>query len=189
MLPQQSIPIHSARGQLPGKEILPSGIPRKFLVFSFFLFLSALLIYFGLSVGYKTFLDSEISGLERDIDELRFQIDIEQQENLIRFFSQVNNMQEILDDHVVISNMFPILEANTHSRVEYTGMKVVVIERKIIIEGIAESFDALVSQLTIYEAVAQIERAVLESADRSGSVVNFKVSLTVVPELFEFAEL
>jgi len=187
MPPQQSIPIHRARGQLPGKEILPSGIPRKFLTFSFFLFLATLLIYFGLSAGYKSFLNSEISGLEGGIDELRFQIDAEQQENLVRFFSQVNNVQEILDDHVVVSNMFPILEANTHSRVAYTGMDVVVVERKIVIEGIAESFDALVSQLTIYEAVVQIERAVLESAERSGGVVSFKVSLTVVPELFEFA--
>ena len=187
MSPQQSIPIHRARGQLPGKEILPSGIPRKFLTFSFFLFLATLLIYFGLSVGYKSFLNSEISGLEENIDELRFQTSAEQQENLVIFFSQVNNMQEILDNHVIVSNLFPILEASTHSRVVYTGMDVFVVERKIVIEGIAESFDALVSQLTIYETVAQIERAVLESAERSGSVVSFKVSLTVVPELFEFA--
>ena len=188
MPPQQSIPIRSARSRLPGKEILPSGVPRKFLTFSFFLLLSMLLVYFGLSAGYRTFLNSEILKLEGDIDELRFQIDVEQQENLVKFFSQINNMQEILDDHVVISNMFPVLEANTHERVVYTNMNVVVVERKIIIEGIAESFDVLVSQLTIYENTSQIQRTVLESADRAGSIVNFKVSLTVVPELFEFID-
>ena len=186
MPPQQSISIHGTRGQLPGKEVLPSGVPRKFLTFSFFLFLSMLLIYFGLSVGYQTFLNSEIAGLEEDIETLRFQNSVEQQENLVRFFSQINNVQEILGDHVVISNMFPILEANTHSRVVYTRMEVSVVERKIVIEGIAESFDALVAQLTIYEDVPEIQRAVLESADRRAGVVEFKVSLVVVPELFGF---
>ena len=189
MPPQQSIPIRRARGQLPGKEVLPSGVPRKLLTFGFFLFLSTLLVYVGLSAGYRSFLESEISVLEENIDELRFTIDIDEQENLVRFFSQINNVKEILDNHVITSSLFPILEANTHSRVAYTGIEIAVVERRVTIEGIAESFDALVSQLTIYEAAPPIERVILESAERSGSVVNFKISLTFVPEVFRFVEL
>lgn len=178
--------IRRVRNQIPGEEILPSGTPLKFLTFSFFLFLASILVYVGLSVGYRTFLNSEISKLEESIDELRFQISVDQQENLVKFFSQVSNVEDLLNDHVVTSNLFPILQDSTHSKVAYSGMDVSVDNRKVLIDGVAETFDALVSQLTIYESVPEIERIVLESSSRTGGVINFKVELTMVAEAFEF---
>lgn len=186
MPPQQSIQIRRARNQIPGREILPSGTPLKFLTFSFFLFLVSILAYIGLSVGYKAFLSNEVSKLEESIDELRFQISVDQQENLLRFLSQVNNVEDLLGEHVATSNLFPILENNTHSKVAYAGINVSVADRKILIDGVAETFDALVSQLTIYESVPEIERIVLQSSNRAGGVINFKVELTMVAEAFGF---
>jgi len=186
MPPQQPTPIRRARSQIPGREILPSGTPLKFLTFSFFLFLASVLAYIGLSVGYKTFLNSEISKLEESIDELRFQISVEQQDNLVKFFSQVSNVEDLLGDHVITSNLFPILQDNTHSRVAYSDIDVSVADRKVAIDGVAETFDALVSQLTIYEATPEVERIVLRSADRAGGVIDFKIELTMVAEVFEF---
>jgi len=180
------MPIRRARSQIPGREILPSGTPLKFLTFSFFLFLVSILAHIGLSAGYKVFLNNEISKLEESVDELRFQISVEQQENLVGFFSQVSNVEDLLGDHVVTSGLFPILEDNIHSKVAYEGIDVSVADRKVSINGVAETFDALVSQLTIYEAAPEIERIVLRSSSRSGGIINFKVDLTMVAEVFEF---
>jgi len=180
------MPMRRARSQIPGREILPSGTPLKFLTFSFFLFLTSVLVYVGLSVGYKAFLNNEISKLEESIDELRFQISVDQQENLVKFFSQVSNVKDLLDDHVATSNVFPILESNTHSKVAYEGVNVSVDDRKVLIDGVAETFDALVSQLTIYESVPEIERIILRSSTRTGGIINFKVELTMVEEVFDF---
>lgn len=180
------MPMRRVRSQIPGREILPSGTPLKFLTFSFFLFLVSILAYIGLSVGYKAFLNNEVSKLEKSIDELRFQISVDQQENLLRFFSQVNNVEVLLGDHVVTSNLFPILENNTHSKVAYVSIDVSVADRKILIDGVTETFDVLVSQLTIYESAPEIERIVLESSSRTGDVVNFKVELTMIAEVFGF---
>lgn len=182
-------PTHSVKGQLPGREMLPTGMPRKFLTFSFFLFLATLLIYLGMSAGYKAFLNNEISNLKDDIEELRFQISPDQQDNMVKFFSQVENTKGLLDDHVIASKLFPILEANTHSKVAYKTMAVSVPDNKIEIEGVAESYDALVSQMAIFKAVPQIRNVVLESSERNGDIVKFNIAITVVPELFKFSEL
>jgi len=180
------MPIRRARSQIPGREILPSGTPLKFLTFSFFLFLASVLAYIGLSAGYRTFLNNEISKLEESIDELRFQISVDQQENLVKFFSQVSNVEDLLDNHVATSNVFPILEDNTHSKVAYEGVNVFVDDKRVLIDGVAETFDALVSQLTIYESVPEIERVILRSSTRTGSIINFKVELTMDAEVFDF---
>jgi hypothetical protein len=186
MPPQQFTTVQSTRGLLPGKEILPSGTPRKFLTFSSLLFLATLLIYIGLSAGYKGFLNSEIKNTKEEIEELRFQISADQQDDIVKFFSQVANMEDILDEHVIASKLFPILEESTHSKVAYLSMEVEVPDRKITVDGIAESYDALVSQMAIYESFPQIESVILEESERRGNIVDFKVIITVVPGTFDF---
>jgi len=66
--------LNSSSGRVPGREVLPSGAPRKFLTFSFFLFLLVALTYFGLSVGYKAYLNRDIDKLEGALNDLRFEV-------------------------------------------------------------------------------------------------------------------
>ena len=182
------IPIHSSRMQLPGKEVLPTGTPRKFLAFSFFLFLATILIYIGISAGYRAFLKNEISNLKDNIEELRFQISPDQQDSMVKFFSQVANTKTLLDSHVLASKLFPILESSTQGKVAYTDMDVSVLDNKVELIGVAESYDTLVAQLATYETIPQIRRVVLESSNRKGSVVEFDITMTVAPNLFKFQD-
>ena len=180
--------LNNKSGYIPGKEILPSGVPLKFLAFSFFLFLLTGLIYFGLSVGYKAFLNGEIKNLEASLEELRFEVPLEEQEELVRFFSQVANMKEALDDHIIVSNLFRVLEENTHSQTAFVNMELSTVERKVSLDGITVDYDTLVSQLTIFESVPEIEKVILENSQRNGNVVSFRVTLTVDKDLFDFEE-
>jgi len=178
--------LNNKSGHIPGREVLPSGTPLKFLTFSFFLFLLTALIYFGLTVGYKAFLNGEINNLETSLDELRYEVPPEEQEELIKFFSQVANIKEKLDEHILASNLFKTLEENTHTRAALSNMELSTVENRVSLEGVTEDYDTLVAQLTIFESVPEIEKVILENSQRSGSVVNFRVTLTVSRDLFDF---
>src|SRR3990172_176203 len=119
---QPAIGFGNRTGQVPGREVLPSGAPRKFFTFSFFMFLLVALTYFGLSVGYKAYLNRDIDKLEGALNDLRFEVPQEEQDELVSFFSQVANIKKVLDEHVIASNFFSVLEKNTHSQIAYTNM-------------------------------------------------------------------
>jgi len=178
--------LNNKNGHIPGREVLPSGAPLKFLTFSFFLFLLTLLIYFGLSVGYKAFLNERIDDLEASIEELRFEVPPEEQEELIKFFSQVANTQAALDEHIIGTNLFRMLEENTHTQVAFTNMDLSVVERRVGLDGVTANYDTLVEQLTILESVPEIENVVLENSQRSGAILGFRINITVDRDLFDF---
>jgi len=183
---QQFNPIQSARGQLPGKEILPSGTPRKFITFTFFIFLIAVFFQAGLSYGYKANINREIKKTEKDIEELQFQISADQQDDIIKFFSQISNTKTILNNHIISSNAFPLLEGSAHNKVSYLDMKMSVTNRQIELKGVTESYDTLVSQLAIYETIPEIKNVKLERSQREGDIVSFTVVITVDEKVFKF---
>ncbi len=179
------VPIHSNRPKLP-PDVLPSGAPRRLLFFALAAFLSSLFVYWSISIGYAGYLDRSLQSLRGEVDTLSLQVTLDQQESLISLYSQVNNINELLESHVYVANIFPILENNTHSQVSYITMDVLVPDRRVAISGIAASYDALVSQLAIFEMEPKIERVVLESSSLVVDVLNFKILLTFTPKVFEF---
>lgn len=181
--------LNNKSGHIPGREVLPSGAPLKFLTFSFFIFLLTLLIYFGLSVGYKAFLNDQIKDLDAEIEELRFEVPLEEQDELIMFFSQIVNMQTALDRHIIGSNLFRMLEKNTHAEVAFTNMDLSVAERRVDLDGVTRDYETLVAQLAIFESVPEVERVVLESSQRTGDILRFSVGLTVDGSMFDFNQL
>jgi len=186
---QPAIGFGNRTGQVPGREVLPSGAPRKFFTFSFFMFLLVALTYFGLSVGYKAYLNQEIKKLETSLDELRFEVPEEEQEELIRFFSQVGNIKTVLDKHIITSNVFRFLEQNTHASIAFTDMDLSTTERKISLDGVAANYDALVAQMSILESVPEVERIVLDNSQLNAGAVSFRLTLTVDASVFDFKEI
>lgn len=184
----EPVSLNNVNGRVPGREVLPSGAPKRFLTFSAFILLLTILLYVGLSFGYKAFLNNEIEDLNNSLEELRFEVPPEEQDDLVSFFSQVGNIDEILNDHIITSNLFPILERNTHRQVAYRSMDVSTVENKVTLDGVAANYDALVSQLAIYESVPEIQRVVLNSSQRDAATVNFSVVLTLDKSLFAFEE-
>lgn len=167
------------RAQVPtGKEI-SSGVPRRFLFFSFLLFLISMLVYLGLSFGYKPALNKSIEKLNSDLETLSKKVTQAQQDDLIAVSSQISNIKNLLDDHVLASKLFPLLEANTHKRVAYLSLETNIPEREVIIDGVAGSYDDLVAQLAIYEKADGVEKVLLHGSKLDGKVVNFRVILTV----------
>ena len=184
MDPQRQPIAPSARTMVPPPEVLPSYAPKKFLYFSAFSFLAALLVYIGLAFGYTGFLESSITDLEEEMDTLSRQISPEQQEALARLYSQINNLQMLLGEHVETTGLFAFFEANTDPNTAYASVNVLVESNEINIEGVTDTYESLVSQLAIYEQAPEVNSFLLESSTVSDGVVRFKLNLRMTPDTF-----
>ena len=160
-------------------------MPRRFLTFSITLSLTMLLGYLVLTFGYGPYLKGEINDSKAKLDALGRQVSVEDQEELIRLYSQINNIERLLSSHVLASRVLAFLETNTAKQVTYAGADLSVLDKRLILEGVAASYDELVRQLAAYEQAPEVGRTNLEGSDASGGVVRFKVSLTLEPEVFK----
>ncbi len=163
---------------------LPSGTPRRILIVSAILFLAVFLAYFGLNFGYKVFLKNSIEDLKAEIKTISAQVSPAEQENLVKLYSQINNLQKILVNHNDASPAFLFLETNTQPRVVFNTANLSVPDREMVLEGAAGSYEELAVQLAIFENSPSVERVFLESSQASGNVVRFRIVLELEPQMF-----
>ena len=163
---------------------LPSGTPRRILIVSSILFLAVFLAYLGLDFGYKVFLKNSIEDLKTEVETISAQVSPEEQENLIKLYSQINNLQKVLANHNDASPAFLFLESNTHPRVVFNTANLSLADREVALEGASSSYEDLAAQLAIFEKSSSVERVFLESSQASGSVVRFRVVLELEPKMF-----
>ncbi|MBI2594932.1 MAG: hypothetical protein HYW38_01580 [Candidatus Colwellbacteria bacterium] len=186
MPPQYPNPNSNLSNQLlTAQERIPSGVPRRFLTFSIILFLAMLFGYAVLALGYGPYLKGEINDSKTKLDALGRQISVEDQNELIRLYSQINNIERLLSSHVLASRILAFLETNTAQRVTYTGADLSIPDRRLILDGAAASYDELARQLAAYERAPEVGRTNLEGSEASGGVVRFRVSLILKPEVFK----
>jgi len=184
MPPQYSNP--SLNNQLlTAQERVPSGVPRGFLAFSIVLFLAMLLGYLALAFGYGPYLKGEIKDSKDKKSALEKQVSIEDQEELVRLYSQIKNIDGLLSSHVLASRVLAFLETNTAKQVTYAGADLSVLDKRLILEGVAASYDELVRQLAAYEQAPEVGRTNLEGSETSAGAVRFRVSLILKPEVFK----
>lgn len=170
---------------LTEREKMPSGVPRRFLTFSIFFFAGILLLYLGLAFGYAGFLKGQIEDRKTGLDVLGKKIPVDDQKELIQIYSQINNIQKLLGGHTLTSRTLSFLETATVRQVTYLGTDLSVPDRRLVVDGVAISYDELVKQLAAYERAPEVERVNLETSDISGKVVRFKIHLTLKPEVFK----
>lgn len=166
------------------RERISVGWPWRLMVSMFLVFLISLLIYTGLTFGYKPFLKSSVESLESEIESFSAQLSSEQKENFVNFYSQLTNLQRLLKGHAGVARFFSLLESLTGEEVSYSGFSLSLQEKTVSLEGVASSYEALVGQLTLYEASPEINRVILDSSKSLGKVVQFKVKLVFRAEVF-----
>ena len=170
---------------LTAQERIPSGVPRRFLTFSITLSLTMLLGYLVLTFGYGPYLKGEINDSKAKLDALGRQVSVEDQEELIRLYSQINNIERLLSSHVLASRVLAFLETNTARQITYTGADLSILDRRLTLDGVAASYDELVKQLAAYEQAPEVGRTNLEGSETSAGAVRFRVSLILKPEVFK----
>jgi len=166
-------------------ERLPVGWPWRLFIFSLILFALVVFVYLGIIWGYEPYLRAQRQSLDQKITEIGGAISEADRENFVNFFSQLVNLQNLLDSHIKGSNIYSFLEKNTNQGVYYEGGNLSVAERYLRLDGIARSYDNLTQQLVAFEQAPEIERVILTESQTADKGVRFSLQLVIKPELLK----
>lgn len=165
-------------------ERIPSGWPKRLFGFSFLIFLIAVGVYVGLNFGYGPYLDSKIKQKEAQIEQLTQRISVEKQKEYIRFYSQLTNLKNLLDNHIVSHKLFSLLEKNTHANIYFNSMDLNVDEKKLALGGIAKDYEALAIQLQAFKGAPGVVSYTLDESKLVEGKIQFEITLSLAPSLF-----
>lgn len=152
--------------------------------FSILILIIVTVIFLGIQIGYKPFLNSQIGKLDSQLEEFEGRISVQDQQSFINFYSQIVYLREILDTHVFFSPFFNLLEANTHNGIYFTAIDYDFSENKVSLEGRANSFEALGQQLARFDALSQINRTILNESRSLQGGISFRLMLFPNRNLF-----
>lgn len=162
-----------------GQEKLAVGWPWRLFVFSGLAMTAAAVVYVGLAFGYRQLLEQQLQRVETEMDELAQSIPQEQQEGLLRFYSQLANLQVLLRNHLMSSQLFPFLERNTNQTVAYTTLDFKASDRRAALEGSAPSYQALSQQLEAFSRTPQVENVVVNDSYAAEGRVFFRLTAII----------
>ena len=145
----------------------------------------AVIVYGGLLYGYKPYLENQIADVDEEINALAAKIPKENQEQLLRFYSQLSNLKNILDNHTIASKFLAFLEKNTNRRVFFTKLTEITSERTITLEGVTDNYDTLAQQLQAFKEAKEVERFVISDSQLNENQIRFKVQVVLSPALFK----
>lgn len=166
------------------REQLPAGWPWRFFLFSLLVAVTAVVAYTGLVYGYIPFLKSRIAAQDESLEQLGRIIPVKQQGEFVAFYSQLGNLQGILKNHVVMSRLFSILEANTNTRVHYTMFEARVPERMVSLEGAAPNYAVFAEQLQAFTRIPEVASVIVHDSNALLGQVHFRIALTLQPSVF-----
>lgn len=149
------------------------------LFFSGALLFIALLAYFGLTLGYEPYLNNQIDGITTQINTLAKSVAPNDQAQLVSFYSEITNLQQVLRNHVTLSPFFAWLEKNTEANVYYTSFSLSGGNR-ISIGGYGATEADVNQQVAIFEAAPEVRSAQLSSVTLSPQTGNWQFSMTLL---------
>lgn len=123
----------------------------QLLMFSTTMLLLSVGIFFGLKYGYHTYLSQKNEEKKKEIAAFSVKYSTQQQEQLINFYSQLQNLNSVLDKHVVTSPLFSWIEASTISSVYFSRMTVNVAANQVTLSGYARSLADFSQQLKVFQ--------------------------------------
>lgn len=178
-LPQQVVEqLNQGSRRTPGWS---SGI----LLFSGSILFIVLFIYAGLRLGYEPYLNAQLSSVEGQVQKVGQSVSAADEARLITFYSQINNIQSLIQGHVFFSQFLTWLERTTEANVYYTSM-FFTSGNQITLTGVARTSADVAEQIAALEASPQVSSVALSDSAlaSSGTSWNFNVILTMRPSVF-----
>lgn len=153
-----------------------------FMVISFFLLGAAVLGSVAV-FGYQQYLKGVIASKEADLKAAEERINFSTVEEFIRVRNRFTASQELLDQHVALSQFLTVLESTTLASVRYSSMAFTLEDDgtpTVEMSGVARSFNALAAQSNALGTDTRIKSAIF-----SGIKVNpnNSVSFTLTADL------
>ncbi len=158
----------------------------QLLMFSTTMFLLSIGIYGGMKFGYQTYLKAQNEEKKKEIAAFAVQIPVDQQDKLIAFYSQLQNLNGVLDKHITTAQVFPWLESATLSSVFFSHMTVNTASGQIALSGAARSLADFSQQLKIFQdKTSDVSRVTFSNVNvNSKGLWQFDVTLFMKPAFF-----
>ena len=182
-MPESSISSNNLNEQF-ARETISVGLPWRLLTFSLVLFIFSFFIYAGLRFGYRTYITSEAERIDTQIQELGNTVTAEEQESFIDFYSQLVNLERVLNRHDFSGNIFRFLERTTLGGVYYTDAEFTASEGALLIKGVSASSASLVQQLTLFDEASEIDRVIVNETQSDNIETTFTLTVFFVPDFF-----
>ena len=184
---QPSVPIppeNENLGEEFSAEKIPVGWPWRLLLISFVLLGLSILTYAGLTYGYQPYLKTSLNKVDNQINDLANQVNVEDQEKLLTFYSQVINLKDILDRRVFSSKIFPFLEKNTDPSIYFTSADFSAVNKNLKLKGMTSSFGNLMQELTILKQAPEAANVLLDDTNVKKNKVGFSLTVVFKPDFF-----
>lgn len=166
-------------------EKVAVGWPWRLLLFGLFVFALSLFAYFGLRFGYQNYLQNQIEFYDGELKKLTSRVSAEDQERFVTFYSQLFNLQRILEDHPYSANVFRYLEKSTVPTVYFSDALFRRADNTVVLKGFGGNFDDVSGQLAIFEKSPEAAKIILNNVSLQREGVSFSVSVTFQPEFFK----
>ncbi len=154
------------------------GLPWRILLFAIILFAFSIFIFLGLKFGYNSYIDSTDKKLDQKIDDLATTVSQDEQKTLISFYSQLNNLKDVLGEHRFSVRVFDLLEKYTIPSVYFNDAKINIETNKVQLSGFAKSTEDLVEQLGVFDKSPEFPNSVLQQMNFVPQGVGFTVILS-----------
>lgn len=140
--------------------------------------------------AYQQYLQSARNAKADEVQKAQASIDTANVEDFIRTRNRFSAAGTLLDNHIVASNFFSVLESITLENVRFNSLDFKVgedNETEIHMEGIARTFNALASQSSAFAAEKRIKRAIFSDiAVGEQNTVTFSLTAELDPRLISF---
>lgn len=154
-------------------------LPWRLLSFSGIIFGFSLFIYLGMVFGYIPYLNSEIKSLNSKIFSLNQSIDENQQKQLLNFYSQMVNIENLLKDRKSVLPIFDLIEKNTYQSARYSSLRMNMINKEIGISVSVPDYETLIKEIALWNSNAKIKKVILESISQNSAKGRDEVQFAV----------
>lgn len=156
------------------------GWPFKLLSFALIVFALVGGLYLGLEYGFKgIYLSSKMKAVDNKLNSIEFRG--EQKNNLINFYSQIYNINDILSSRKIASKYVEILEKSTIKEISYDNININSANKKFTIEvrGKANTFGTVAQQVELYKKIEGVKNVSFSSLSsevkNNATVVSFSI--------------
>jgi len=143
--------------------------------------------------AFEFYLKSARDAKSAELQQAQQAVNIDTVEDFIRLRNRLSAVETLLNQHVLLSEFFDVLETRTLQSVRFSGVSISVAadrSAEIEMEGVARTFNALAAQSTQFAAEKQIKRAIFSDiAVNPNGTVAFSLTATLDPRLITSGEV
>lgn len=157
------------------------------LLFSGGILFLAIAIYVGLAFGYEPYIQSQLTAEQDKVSALNQSIPGNDQAQLVGYYSQIANLQSLLQKHTITKQLFSWFEKNTEANISYQSF-VLSTGNQVALSGNGATEADINQQVAIFENAPEVSSVTVSSVAAPlspGGAWSFSITLVMNPSVFQ----